>query len=385
MQIPNRIYDSVVVEEIDTMLDDRSLLEKHSPILVIFPQCSSLPRPGSRGKPGKSWGDYHPCNVEFFLDNVTYRSRPRKYSWFRAIRGLFRGRVEPPSVPNRIDDIRARVGSAHSISTRDWELDLATIPSQHDLDAWDNYGSLRREANDEPARVKFEPTVYGRVVPGRNSCRALQYWYFYCYNDFANNHEGDWEQATIELNQDGQPVRVGYSAHVGGFRRLWANTRRDRDQPLLYVSRGSHAGRFCFKPTGFELRSMRVQKNLPWYMAGPMIDWTSAMWIRLLGTVGRTRDRVPADPDPQSGDKIPDGLEQAQHQGVRLYPKLQILPNTPQTESDSRLWWLNFQGRWGSWHSRVSGSLAPPSPWASERSEWIDPLYWIDCKCDEEQ
>ena len=74
------------------------------------------------------------------------------------------------------------------------------------------------------------PTVYAHVAreadrPGK---LALQYWFFYVFNDFNNLHEGDWE--TIQLVFDantaeealqGAPVEVGYSQHEGAERAEW--------------------------------------------------------------------------------------------------------------------------------------------------------------------
>ncbi len=70
-------------------------------------------------------------------------------------------------------------------------------------------------------------TAYARVVtqadaPGR---LALQYWFFYVFNDWNNNHEGDWEM--IQLNFDAGtpeqalargPTEVGYSQHSSAER-----------------------------------------------------------------------------------------------------------------------------------------------------------------------
>ncbi len=53
-----------------------------------------------------------------------------------------------------------------------------------------------------------KPTVYAHVAtdpkdPGK---LALQYWFFYAFNDFNNTHEGDWEM--IQLNFDAPDARA---------------------------------------------------------------------------------------------------------------------------------------------------------------------------------
>ena len=40
------------------------------------------------------------------------------------------------------------------------------------------------------------PTTYAHVV-SESGQTALQYWFFYIYNDFNNKHEGDWEMIQL--------------------------------------------------------------------------------------------------------------------------------------------------------------------------------------------
>ena len=69
-----------------------------------------------------------------------------------------------------------------------------------------------------------EPMTYAHVAreAGRDDRLALQYWFFYPYNDYTNKHEGDWEVvqlvfAAADAAQaiDQTPVEVGYSQHEG--------------------------------------------------------------------------------------------------------------------------------------------------------------------------
>ena len=63
---------------------------------------------------------------------------------------------------------------------------------------------------------------YGRVVRD-NGYIALQYWFFYAFNDWrssfygVNDHESDWETATIYVVEDERgdvrPVWLAYSSH----------------------------------------------------------------------------------------------------------------------------------------------------------------------------
>ena len=85
-------------------------------------------------------------------------------------------------------------------------------------------------------------------VPGQ---LALQYWFFYVFNDFNNKHEGDWEM--IQLDFDAvdreealarRPTEVGYSQHDGAERADWGDDKLelvDGTHPVVYPAAGSHA------------------------------------------------------------------------------------------------------------------------------------------------
>jgi hypothetical protein len=100
-----------------------------------------------------------------------------------------------------------------------------------------------------------EPTVYAHVAtdPARPGRLALQYWFFYAYNDWNNLHEGDWENvqlifdaadARTALTQE--PVSVGYSQHEGTERADWGDEKLDLvdGRPVVYPAAGSHANFF---------------------------------------------------------------------------------------------------------------------------------------------
>lgn len=81
--------------------------------------------------------------------------------------------------------------------------------------------------------------------PGTNT---ITYHLFYAYNDGppgvgdVQNHEGDWERVTVQLDDDFQPVEVRYSAHGGiDVSRAWADAPQENGQPVVYVGQGSHA------------------------------------------------------------------------------------------------------------------------------------------------
>ena len=90
-----------------------------------------------------------------------------------------------------------------------------------------------------------------RSIPGQ---LALQYWFYYVFNDWNNTHEGDWEN--IQLIFDAadarealsrEPVSVGYSQHEGSERAAWGDEKLELvngTHPVVYPAAGSHANFF---------------------------------------------------------------------------------------------------------------------------------------------
>lgn len=96
------------------------------------------------------------------------------------------------------------------------------------------YQVSRSENSDEPTKVT--------------------YWFFYPYNDGPGpqNHEGDFERITVEIDPaTGQPRDAIYSAHSNKHTKptpysevetyIDPETGQDTGRPLVYVASGSHA------------------------------------------------------------------------------------------------------------------------------------------------
>lgn len=354
------------------MADERALLERYNPALVLYPQDPTRARPGAF-RPEAGWGDYHPCNVEFMLDRVTRRDRPPSYD-YRGLLLLTRWRKQfwGSLVPDRLGPLRQTLASVEPEETTPWELNVSDLPSQDEEGAWNTYA---RYLNGSPVDGEpFRWVTYARYVEGRSG-RALQYWYCYVYNDFLNNHEGDWEMATIVLGGDDRPVEVAYSNHHGGLRLPWEEVRRDGDHPLLYVSRGSHAGTFSYKsgghPIGGELSTGSVPRAFAFLLPIRGVINTVIRALQRIPGFRVLRDFPPADPEQ---DRDAD----AEHLGVRVLPEVEVLPRIETVTPDSDFWWLRYRGRWGSTSPRLSGSVGVVGPWAGSPTDlrWPDPVAW---------
>jgi hypothetical protein len=110
--------------------------------------------------------------------------------------------------------------------------------------------------NDERLRIEelgLEPTTYARVIFDEDGQRlALQYWFYWYFNDWNNTHESDWEMIQIFWDDvagadealQSPPDRIGYSQHGNGEMADWGDDKvqlEDGTHPLVFPAAGSHA------------------------------------------------------------------------------------------------------------------------------------------------
>ena len=147
-----------------------------------------------------------------------------------------------------------------------------------------------------------------RHRPGYPGKLALQYWFFYPFNDFNNTHEGDWEMtqlvfdaadATEALKQD--PAKIGYSSHEGAEGAAWGDEKLeivDGTHPVVYPAAGSHANKF-----------------------------TSALYLGSSADAGV-------------------GCDNTVGPHRELTPVVQTIPSDP-AAAEAAFPWIAFEGRWG--------------------------------------
>ena len=130
---------------------------------------------------------------------------------------------------------------------------------------------------------------------------ALQYWFFWYFNQFNDLHEGDWEgmQITFEAEAPAaalheEPSEIILFQHAGGERASWEDgkVQKEGTHPVVYPAAGSHAtfydsavyvengqhgsGLGCDNTT----EPLRELKLAPVLMPGPIVTkgpfaWTS--------------------------------------------------------------------------------------------------------------
>jgi hypothetical protein len=181
------------------------------------------------------------------------------------------------------------------------------------------------------------PTVYAHVAtdPSYPGELALQYWFFYLYNDFNNKHEGDWEMiqldfdaATAEQALATSPTEVGYSQHEGAESAHWGSSKLtlvDGTHPVVYPALGSHANYFA---------------------SALYLGRSAAQGVGCDDTMGPSRQITPNVVDiPQSSSAY-----------LAAFP------------------WLGYLGRWGERHqSFYNGPTGP-----NTKEPWTAPITWAD-------
>jgi len=177
------------------------------------------------------------------------------------------------------------------------------------------------------------PTIYGRVVndPEANDLLAIQYWFFWPFNDWNNRHEGDWEMmqinfaaTTIEQALSSQPISVILAQHEGGEIQDWKDISLLDNRPLVFPAAGSHATYF-----------------------------SANRWI---GTSAQTG--VGCD-DTRAPSRV-------------ITPLVIALPREVPTSPDDPFAWLGYEGHWGEQHSGFNnGPTGPPT-----KTQWENPIVW---------
>jgi hypothetical protein len=142
---------------------------------------------------------------------------------------------------------------------------LATAPTADDLaglgpDYYLNLPGHPRRPGCEYARVSAQlmqgrsSVTYAHIArePGVRGI-AVQFWFYYWFNQFNDLHESDWEMiqvafdaATVQEALALGPSELAYAQHNGGERRSWDDPRVEKEgtHPVVYASSGSHASQY---------------------------------------------------------------------------------------------------------------------------------------------
>lgn len=217
--------------------------------------------------------------------------------------------------------------------------DLFWLDSSHhiDLPGRPRVAACTYELHFNQRMVNQQPVVYARIAreEGKRGI-ALQYWFFYYFNDFNDMHEGDWEMIQLLFDDSNTltqallrgPTRVAYAQHSGGETTMWDEARLDKEggRPVVYVAAGSHAS---------------------FYGPGIWLGW------------GKDGAGLGCDVTTGPWD--------------RVTPEVRLIPNEISGPADPYAW-TTFRGRWGERDSWVYNG--PPGP--NLAHSWREPFTWQD-------
>lgn len=203
-----------------------------------------------------------------------------------------------------------------------WFLDMPGNPlsPECDYEEWFNEQS-----------PQYAPTVYARIGtdPDHPGMLALQYWFWWVFNDWNDRHEGDWEMVQLLFEADSPeealrsaPVSAAFAQHEGSETAQWSDQKllRVDDHVVVYPAQGSHAAYF-----------------------------TQAHWFGKSAAAGF-------------------GCDNTRAEGVEVRPEVVLLPETPSGDFS----WLDFTGRWG--EKAPSFNNGPTGP--NTKTQWTHPVTW---------
>jgi len=136
--------------------------------------------------------------------------------------------------------------------------DLSSLPAQgyvYGVDCpGDNLGPGWQEASwldrwreiqgDDPTAAPYRPLHYVHLAwfDRDQELLLIQYWFFYPFNKFSNNHEGDWEHVNVLVRglQEPEIVDLDYHFHGDSQRAFQRITRigddSGGDHPVVFAS-----------------------------------------------------------------------------------------------------------------------------------------------------
>ena len=195
---------------------ERELVAKHAPIAMVReqtdPPCDN------------SEEQYLPTTVNVVLGNPQVTLVPPSGSGRR-----------PKRAPTAADVAGRGPG---------WHLDLPGNPVRPGCTFARDFAGL-----DKARRAP--PLTYAHIARQRGrSGLAVQYWFFWYFNQFNDLHESDWEGMQILFDSSSAagaleqgPSEIGLFQHLGGERAEWDDEKVEKQgsHPVVYPAAGSHA------------------------------------------------------------------------------------------------------------------------------------------------
>ncbi len=186
--------------------------------------------------------------------------------------------------------------------------------------------------------AKGKPTTaYAHVVQerGKPGKLALQYWFYYPFNDWNNKHESDWEMVQLMFDASSasdalkrSPTQIGFSQHSGAERADWDDDKLEKrgSHPVVYPGRGSHANYF-----------------------------SQSVWLGHSAQEGF-------------------GCDNTTEPSKLVQTHAVLLPAEAPTSASAPFAWLGYAGHWG---QKESGpNTGPTGP--NAKDQWTKPASWSE-------
>jgi hypothetical protein len=278
--------------------DEQELASRYAPVVRLVEQ----PEDCGPGEP------FDPIDVDLLFGEPTV-----------ALRG--------PWKPT--DLVRIGPSAEELVERFDYHLDFPGSA----LDPGCNYERWERRLTGQGST----PTVYAHVVsdPANRDKLALQYWFFYVFNEFNNLHEGDWEMVQLVFDTTDarealatDPVAVGYSSHEGAEEADWGDDKLelvDGTHPVVYPAAGSHANKY-----------------------------TAALYLGSSAEAGVGCDDTTGPHD-------------------ELRPTVKTIPSTVAV-ANQEFPWIAFEGRWGEVQPAFFNGPTGPNL----KRQWSEPIEWSE-------
>ncbi|MGE3074063.1 MAG: hypothetical protein AB7N24_12475 [Dehalococcoidia bacterium] len=394
----------------DTTLRDeerQELAEKYRPCLVLFPEDGELGPPYRTDEMAHLIGaDYHPRPVSLIFNHV--RLRRGRAQWLPDLPGTtsaedirkyigdaqeHRSSLEIPWLHggNPIKIVRHLFPFGRQFQAH-WAIPVPKADCGCSVAVWERYVRIiEHDAARPPEERRYDRMIYARVLEGRelpeigeghplSGAIAIQYWWYFFYNDAWNRHQSDWEGVTVYLLQAGdgsyRPLGAAYGTHDLGRWRRWEDLQKTGDDaressdglhPVVYVARGSHASYFEYNQNGYH-PSMTRRLRVPF-----IGDYQVPSQF-----VIETRNAIDwvADADSGAGNG-----ERLLVDKVAVMPHNKIIQDLPTLRDDEEWWWLAYRGLWGSPEVLpFFGGSGPRGP-REQGIRWDNPFQWVMREC----
>ncbi len=189
------------------------------------------------------------------------------------------------------------------------------------------------------ARLKDEgkaPAItYAHIAHENGSSGlALQYWFFWYFNQFNDLHEGDWEGMQLVFEGDTptaalaeEPTEMILFQHAGGEKAGWEDGKVQKEglHPVVYPAAGSHA-----------------------------TFYDSAVYVQ----------------NGQNGSGV--GCDRTSEPVRRLGLRPVLIPTFPSVSGPFE--WLTFTGHWGQQEEGFNNGPTGPTT----KTQWQEPFAWME-------